>query len=532
LRKEIVMKKIAIAMVAIGLAACGNDDNNGNNNSTPDARVQTPTPDAMEPLPSNVVELRGDLTGDQHWTADKEYYLRESTFIVGGTLTIDPGTVIKGDPGAAVVITRTGKISAVGTAENPIVFTASTKAGFRKAGDWGGLVLLGNAQINLPAPPSTATDEKIEGFPDSAGERVRYGSNTDAMNAHDCGELKYVRIEFAGFEIAENNEINGLTLGGCGSATKIEYVQVHRGADDGVEIFGGTVNLKHVLITVPDDDGLDTDFGWTGKAQFVVIQQGANRGNNGFEWDNRNNVNDATPRTNPTLYNFTLIGSNANFGASANAEGQRAMVLRRGTAGTMHNFIIQTFNDYPIDVDSSVSGGFFKNVTVPAVGTTLRVTHSLLYNDPGDNSSTNRKPFPRDADPSATLTISRFWPLNVPTAVTAAKDPTAGDGMAADTDVDVGGGNSVRRSAEETIFRTPEYGNQLVNPLLTTPLYAVPHAPDFRPTAASPALAAQGYVAEPIPDGDTFFQAVDYAGAMGPAESDDWTKPWAQYPQN
>jgi hypothetical protein len=522
------MKKLFSGCLALGLAACGGDSNNPPNNN-PDAMETNPA-DAMVVDP-NVIELRGDLAGDQHWTAAKEIYLRETVFLTSGTLTIDPGSVIKGDPGAALVISRGARINAVGTPTAPILFTAATRPGFRKAGDWGGLVLLGGAPININ-PANAATDEKIEGFPDSAGDRIRYGGN-DA--AHDCGELKYVRIEFAGFEIAENNEINGLTMGGCGSATKIEYVQVHRGADDGVEIFGGTVNIKHILITVPDDDGLDTDFGWSGKGQFIIVQQGANRGNNGFEWDNRNNVPNALPRNNPQIYNATLIGSNANFGGSANAEGQRAMVLRRGTAGTIRNLIIMTFNDYPIDIDGADTGGFFLND--PPTGTNplpLRITNTILWNDPAVNSSTNRKPFPRDADVPPMI-VSKVWPLNAPTSVSSAKDPTGSDGMTPDVyaaGVDSGCGMEVKCATEEKTFRLPAYKNSFADPLLTKGIYSVPHDPDFRPTAGSPALMVNGAMVEPAPGGDSFFETVDFLGAMGPDADDDWTKPWAAYPAN
>ncbi len=162
---------------------------------------------------------------------------------------------MKGNADTSLVVTTTARLEAVGTAAAPIVFTSNEPVGQRGPGNWGGIVLLGNAPLNVEGG-----SESIEGFPAGA-ERTVYGG---ADAAHDFGTLKYARVEFAGFELERDNELNALTVGGCGTGTEIDYVQVHLGADDGVEMFGGTADLRHIVITQPDDDGLDWDFGWTG----------------------------------------------------------------------------------------------------------------------------------------------------------------------------------------------------------------------------------------------------------------------------
>ncbi|RYZ31531.1 MAG: hypothetical protein EOO72_16690, partial [Myxococcaceae bacterium] len=262
------------------LAGCGDDEPNN-------------TPDGGDPQ-ATAQDVKGSITGDTIWKAGTTYTLKDYVFVESGTLTIEPGVIVKGDTGSALVITREAKLNAVGTAEKPIVFTSSQAEGTRAAGDWGGVVLLGKAKINVAGGENT-----IEGFFATSGDtRTKYGGGDDA---HDCGKLKYARIEFAGYELAEDNELNGLTTGACGTATDIDYVQVHKGADDGVEMFGGTAGLKHIVISQPDDDGLDYDLGWRGKVQFLVVQQNAVVGNRAIEASGNKNDNVAQPHSVPEI---------------------------------------------------------------------------------------------------------------------------------------------------------------------------------------------------------------------------------------
>lgn len=292
-------------------------------------------------LPASTVEKAGEIDADETWTADNVYVLTGKVF-VNAVLTIEPGTVIRGQNGSALVIAQEGSIDAAGTADDPIVFTSSKDSG-AAAGDWGGVVLIGRAPINVQGG-----SDVVEGFEQSEEDKVRYGG-TDP--ADDCGTLRYVRIEYAGFELSQNNELNGLTVAGCGSDTELDFLQIHRGLDDGIEFFGGTANVKHLVVTHADDDSLDCDYGWQGKGQFIILKQDANTGDKGIECDNNGDNNDATPRTTPEIWNMTMIGSN-DF---ASADTQGGMHLRRGMAGSIHNAIIAYFRSFAVDVDGVVT---------------------------------------------------------------------------------------------------------------------------------------------------------------------------------
>ena len=295
----------------------------------------------LDNLPAGAEDVEEDITEATTWSADTVYTLRGKIF-VRAALTIEAGTIIRGDNGSALAVTTEGSIEAVGTAEEPIVFTSSKDSG-AAAGDWGGLVLVGKAPINV-----SGGSDVVEGFESGEEEgNVTYGGDDAAF---DCGSLSYVRIEYAGFELSPNNELNGLTVAGCGSDTELDFVQIHRGLDDGIEFFGGTANVKHLLVTLPDDDGLDCDYGWSGNGQFIIVQQNANTGDKAIECDNNGDDNSATPRTNPTLWNLTLIGSDSTSGDT-----QAGMHLRRGMSADINNAIVAYFRSFAVDIDSTIS---------------------------------------------------------------------------------------------------------------------------------------------------------------------------------
>lgn len=274
------------------------------------------------------------IVEDTRWQEGDTYILTDTIYVeAGANLTIDPGVTVKGRPGSALIITRDSQLYARGSKAKPIVFTSAAEIGQRQPGDWGGLVLLGKAPVN-------GRDTHIEGV-DETDSRGMFGG-VDETNS--CGVLEFVRIEYAGFEVYANNELNGLTLGGCGNHTVVRNVQVHRALDDGIEVFGGTVDMKNILITGPGDDGLDWDLGWTGRVQFLIVQQHANRGDNAFEGDSNKKRHAALPKSEPTIYNATLIG-----GFSEN-KGQRAMLLRRGSGGHFVNFIVTGFSKEAFDL--------------------------------------------------------------------------------------------------------------------------------------------------------------------------------------
>jgi len=262
--------------------------------------------------PAEEAILQGTLSENTKLTADKEWTLKGYVYVPNGiTLDIEPGTTIKSDVElkGALCIERGGKINAPGTADKPIVFTSGKAEGSREPGDWGGVVILGNATTNRSSTPV------IEGGLDRP-----YGGSDDDDNS---GVLTFVRIEYAGIAAFANSEINGLTLGGVGRGTTIENVQVAYGNDDAYEFFGGTVNAKRLVAFATADDDFDFDFGYSGMIQFAValrdpafVDEGD--AGNGVEADNDGTGTDATPNTHPVLSNFTWIGPNNASGTAAN----------------------------------------------------------------------------------------------------------------------------------------------------------------------------------------------------------------------
>ncbi|OGU67044.1 MAG: hypothetical protein A2499_09075 [Stygiobacter sp. RIFOXYC12_FULL_38_8] len=281
--------------------------------------------------------LSGNITTNQTLTSDKTYLLKGIVRVMpGATLTIQPGTIIYGENTSqgSLIVKPGGKIMAEGTADKPIVFTSEfKKPGATKTpnyGDWGGIIILGNAPINVAGGKAL-----IEGPGDE------YGGTVADDNS---GVLKYVRIEYPGIAYSLNNEINGLTLGGVGSKTKLEYIQVSYSGDDSFEFFGGTVNAKYLIAYRGWDDDFDTDFGYSGKLQFLLgvrdpaIADASQ--SNGFESDNDGSGSTNSPRTSPTWYNVTLIGPAATTTSTINSLYKRGMHLRRSSQNKIANALI------------------------------------------------------------------------------------------------------------------------------------------------------------------------------------------------
>lgn len=370
------MKRLFTSVVVLATAACGLGGTEANTDSASSVGTEATSgalgvaADRAAPLPpARRIEVSAPITADTTWSGRNTYVLKTHIFVQSGTLTIEPGAKIVGEAGSSLVVTRDARINAAGTAQKPIVFTSAQPEGSRRPGDWGGVVLLGRAPINV-----AGGENYIEGFVANTDERTKYGG-TDAD--HDCGTIRYARIEFAGYKLANNNELNGLTMGGCGRRSAIDFVQVHKGADDGVEMFGGTADLKHLVITSPDDDGLDWDLGYSGRVQYFIVQQDLEVGNYGIEADNNPNNKDALPRSTPELWNVTLIGSSRAAGGATKSGG---MLLRAGTAGHINNAIVVDFPDVGIDIDGA-----------PAVASynrgELSIRNSLFWNLKGDKVS-------------------------------------------------------------------------------------------------------------------------------------------------
>jgi hypothetical protein len=295
--------------------------------------------------------IGGTLTQDRTLTNDTTWVLTSALFVGeraefgdpvpadGPTLTIEPGTRIVGTKAGrvAVIVSRGAKIVADGLPHAPIVFTGENyEATGALASDWGGLVINGAAPLNTcDTPPCEAVGE---------GDSGAYGGDDPEDSS---GVLRYVRVQFAGDRITDEDELNGIALQGVGRGTVIDYVQIHRNADDGIEFFGGTVNAKHIVLTDIQDDSFDWTQGWQGKVQYALIQQIQDpevETDRGFELDNLEQDNDAEPRSGGKLANFTVLGKAGTLGINP----------RRGSGGNFSNFIVTGFASC-LDIDDAAT---------------------------------------------------------------------------------------------------------------------------------------------------------------------------------
>lgn len=310
------------------------------------------------------VAVSGKISQNTTWVNTNTYILEGYVFVTpGATLTIQPGTVIKakqssGTGAAALVITAGAKIDANGTAQNPIIFTSeldNLNGNLTHADTalWGGVVILGKASINSranSAAAGTPAQDQVEGFSVTGDDNalITFGGTDDADNS---GTFRYVSIRHGGAVIGTANEINGLTLGGVGSGTTIEYVEVFANKDDGFEWFGGTVNAKYLVSAFNNDDAFDMDQGYRGNLQFlfaVLGDIGTDAGDKGLEWDGATSPLTATPKGKTTVANATIIG------ASTTGKSSYAMNIRDAVEATVYNSVFINFEkmvDFEDDVD-------------------------------------------------------------------------------------------------------------------------------------------------------------------------------------
>jgi hypothetical protein len=254
-----------------------------------------------------VCQLRGtyvtdmQLTKEKFWALKGEVHIGDDSDKKETVLEIEPGTTVFGKTGADfLLVTRGSKIIAEGTSSQPIVFTSMKDAAglLSIPGDWGGIVIAGYA------PTNAGKEEKFE----FSNTDVRFGGENEDDNS---GILKYVQIRYAGNEVRPGEELNGLSLGGVGRKTIIDYVEVYNGKDDGIEAWGGNVNMKHLVLIGNGDDNLDFDHGYRGNIQYVYIKQTEVESIHarGIETDNNKKFNDALPRTEANIANFEIIGT-------------------------------------------------------------------------------------------------------------------------------------------------------------------------------------------------------------------------------
>src|SRR5581483_5656149 len=296
--------------------------------------------------------ISGTISNNQTWTAGGEsccpnqagpadITIDGTVFVAGGvTLTINPGTLIKGKKTStdgspsALVFLKDAKINAPGRSDCPIIMSSDQAPGARNSGDWGGIVVNGNASTNCSGTgPGGCFAEGLNNVP--------FGGHNDTESS---GVMHFVRVEFSGIEISQDNELNVITMNGVGSGSQFDHLQANTGGDDCMEWFGGTVSEKFLVGSGCGDDMFDTQLGTVGSYQFafgVDFQANlqAGNGNNGFEWDDNENNLTATPVNAPKFCNVTMMGTKQEAGAS----GGSGALLRRGTNGKIANTIMTKF---------------------------------------------------------------------------------------------------------------------------------------------------------------------------------------------
>jgi hypothetical protein len=468
------MKKV-LRLALMGLLAanfaCNSDDDNPGPGTGGNAEL---------------VELSGNLN-TQTLTAANRYLIKGQTFVQSGqVLTIEPGTVIYGERRSkgTLIINEGGRIEAKGTATSPIVFTSNQAEGERDRGDWGGIVMLGRANVNQNRPT-------IEGI----DPVVRFGTQNSAANdAESSGTLQYVRIEFAGIELTPNNETNSLTMGAIGSGTTIDHVQVSYGGDDGFEWFGGTVNAKYLVSYSTWDDDFDVDFGYSGSVQFGTAIRNASfadqSGSNGFEVDNDATGSEALPVTAAVFSNITVLGPRINTGSTVNANYQNAMHIRRNAAVSIFNSV---FTGFPVGLRVDGANTFNRYVA----GTGVLSANTLIA---VGNRAAAATPFATDQALVGAAGVQQAWTASGNEVIV--NTPPA-DASAPATKPDYAAGNI----NEQWFFGSFGLGQY-------------PADPSFTVTSAKPADFANAKVS------GAFFEKVAYRGAFGGA---DWTDGWANF---
>ncbi|WP_346883186.1 multidrug transporter [uncultured Algibacter sp.] len=320
-----VIKGLFIALVIVCQSCTINEESIGD---------VTINPNGGGNGPSDCIQLSGEITSDITLTSNNCYELVGGVSVVDGvTMTIQAGTqIIAGQTSDGIfsylLINQGAKIMAQGTADQPIILTSNKST--PNPGDWGGLIIAGRAPINRG---TTATAEVAN---------ISYGGTVADDNS---GIIRYMRLEYTGGRINADSEYNGLSLYGVGSGTTLEYIQTYLGNDDGIEFYGGTVDLKYAVATGAQDDSFDWTDGWVGRGQFWVVQQTTLEGDKGIEADNLSSTPDAIPFSFPTISNITLLGAEDGDGENKGIE------FRAGTKVAAYNMIIKGFPGKGIEVD-------------------------------------------------------------------------------------------------------------------------------------------------------------------------------------
>ncbi len=423
-----------------------------------------------------------NVTTDTTWSSDNVYHLSGFITVDGATLNIEPGTIIKaaagtGTDASALIISRTATIKAVGFPSAPIIFTAEADPmdgswGPDQGSAWGGLIILGNAPLNSDRNKESWTEgttitDTVEGIPTFLPEASRVFGGTDPEDS--SGALSYVSVRFGGSALAEDAEINGLTLGGVGRGTQIDHIEVFANSDDSIEFFGGTVDVKYAVAAYGGDDGFDYDQGWEGRGQFWAYIGGPVASSdfepdNGGEHDGETSFNAGRNIGGGKVYNATYVG---------NGEKGFALRIRDNAYAVYKNSIFTGWpNGIRIEADSGIR-------------------------------------FPSNGETESLIDITNnIWDFAALDLFHGDEDDTLGAGSSnLDDDesflADAGNMNTVEDALLGGISRLADGGF------------------DPRPQAGSPALSNE---LANLPEGDDFFEEVSYQGAF--SKDNNWMQGW------
>jgi hypothetical protein len=346
-------------------------------------------------------DITTDITADRKLYADTVYTLKGFIHVANGTtLTIEPGTTIKGDfntLGASLWVLRGAKIQAVGTVDAPIVFTSSRPAGQRQPGDWGGLIIIGNA-IDNRSGSVEIEGSGTDGTTVTGGKNYQVLYSGGTVPADNSGTLSYVRVEFAGFAPSLNNELNSFTFAAVGSGTRASYLQAMGGLDDSFEFFGGGFDLDHLVAYETGDDMYDMSEGWSGRMSFLIgfnsVQLTPRTGAGFFATDLEGIENDGcngsgcdlgfnqAPYTSPLVTNFTLVG--CGDVACVGSGGGYGMMIRRGSGGYYLNGVIARFPRAGVSLRDAETFARAGSAAVPDVATADLAIRNVYFTEVGN----------------------------------------------------------------------------------------------------------------------------------------------------
>ncbi len=435
--------------------------------------------------PAPTVTISADITANTTWSTGITYLLAAQCHVKNNSvLTIQPGAIIRGQKafiGACLLVCTGSSLVANGTATAPIVFTS--EAATPQRGDWAGLVILGNAPTNASFNGTSGIGEIEGGINNSDGLGLYGTPSTQGQNpADNSGILKYVRIEYAGYAFLPDKEINALTLGGVGSQTIIDHVQVSYSNDDAFEFFGGTVNATHLIAYRTLDDDFDTDNGYNGKIQFGIVLRDSAVADiskvEAFESDNDAAGSSLLPQTAPVFSNMTVIGPKATLANVGNSNYLAGAQIRRNSSMSLFNSIIM---GWPTGVFIDATKGIPVDNNIP---NSLFIQNSIIAGCPSP------------------VRYSITGNANIPTTV----NTTA-------TILDW--------------FNSAAYGNSILTNSADAGLGAAfnYNTPDFNPTSAAvPAAVGSSFTHTKLSTG---FTVVGYKGAC--AVGDTWWKTWTRF---